>query len=91
MFSLLAAKISHLRKRGIGNYIGICIIVAVFGTADAHIEGGMVGDLSLMCPEFIQVKDCCIPSSFYLSTKHVHEVNYHSLFLELPCSHSLLV
>lgn len=42
-------------KGGIGNYIGICAIVAVFGIADAHIEGGLVGDLSFMCPEFIQV------------------------------------
>lgn len=24
--------------------------------ADAHVQGGMVGDLSLMCPEFVQVR-----------------------------------
>ncbi|KAI8016055.1 AUGMIN subunit 4 [Camellia lanceoleosa] len=42
-------------KGGIRNYIGICIIVAAFGVADAHVEGGMVGDLSFMCPEFIQL------------------------------------
>ncbi|CAH2041863.1 unnamed protein product [Thlaspi arvense] len=45
---------SNIRKGGIGNYIGICVIVAAFGVADAHVEGGMVGDLSFMCPEFIQ-------------------------------------
>lgn len=42
-------------KGGIGNYIGICIFVAAFGIADAHVQGGMVGDLSFMCPEFMQV------------------------------------
>ncbi|EEF37723.1 equilibrative nucleotide transporter 3 [Ricinus communis] len=41
-------------KAGIGSFTGICAIVAVFGLADAHVQGGMVGDLSLMCPEFIQ-------------------------------------
>ncbi|KAI3838388.1 hypothetical protein MKW92_026880 [Papaver armeniacum] len=40
--------------RGIGTYIGICITSCVFGVADAHVQGGMVGDLSFMCPEFMQ-------------------------------------
>lgn len=39
---------------GIGNYIGICFIVGCFGLADAHVQGGMVGDLAFMCPEFMQ-------------------------------------
>ncbi|GMP51102.1 hypothetical protein CsSME_00017466 [Camellia sinensis var. sinensis] len=43
-------------KGGIGNFISICIIVAACRVADAHVQGGMVGDLSFMCPEFIQ---CC--------------------------------
>ena len=42
-------------KGGIGNYIGVCVFVAAFGVADAHVQGGMVGDLSFMCPEFMQV------------------------------------
>lgn len=42
-------------KGGIGNYIGICVFVACFGVADAHVQGGMVGDLAFMRPEFIQV------------------------------------
>jgi solute carrier family 29 (equilibrative nucleoside transporter), member 1/2/3 len=42
-------------RGGIGPYIGICLLVACFGIADAHIEGGMVGDLCFMCPEFVQV------------------------------------
>jgi len=28
---------------------------AIFGVADGFVEGGMVGDLALMCPEFMQV------------------------------------
>ncbi|MCD7453304.1 Epsin-3, clathrin recruitment and traffic between the Golgi and endosome [Datura stramonium] len=39
---------------GIGNYIGVCAIVGCFGAADAIVQGGMSGDLSFMCPEFIQ-------------------------------------
>ncbi|CAI9087652.1 OLC1v1021781C2 [Oldenlandia corymbosa var. corymbosa] len=53
-FALLILDIASSGRGGIGIYIGICVIVAVFGIADAHIEGGMVGDLSFMCPEFIQ-------------------------------------
>lgn len=41
-------------KGGIGYFLGICAVVAVFGLSDAHVQGGMVGDLSFMCPEFIQ-------------------------------------
>ena len=41
---------------GIGPFIGICAIVGAFGVADAHVQGGMVGDLSFMCPDFIQVR-----------------------------------
>lgn len=42
-------------RGGIAPFIGICIIAAAFGVADGHVQGGMTGDLSLMCPEFIQV------------------------------------
>ncbi|KAK0579719.1 hypothetical protein LWI29_030331 [Acer saccharum] len=42
-------------KGGIGPFLGIWAIVACFGVTGAHVEGGMVGDLSFMCPEFIQV------------------------------------
>ncbi|XP_056173477.1 equilibrative nucleotide transporter 3-like [Syzygium oleosum] len=41
-------------KRGIGLYFGICLIVACFGVANAQVQGGMVGDLSFMCPQFMQ-------------------------------------
>uniref|UniRef100_A0A7N0TKM3 Equilibrative nucleoside transporter n=1 Tax=Kalanchoe fedtschenkoi TaxID=63787 RepID=A0A7N0TKM3_KALFE len=41
-------------KGGLGTFIGICVVSAAFGVADAHVQGGMVGDLSYMAPEFIQ-------------------------------------
>ncbi|KAJ7948236.1 Equilibrative nucleotide transporter 3 [Quillaja saponaria] len=41
-------------KGGLGTFIGICAISGAFGVADAHVQGGMVGDLSFMRPEFIQ-------------------------------------
>lgn len=53
-FGLLLIDLGTSGKGGIGNYIGICIFVAAFGIADAHVQGGMVGDLSFMCPEFMQ-------------------------------------
>ena len=42
-------------KGGVGPYVGICAIVGCFGVADANVEGGMIGDLSFMHPELIQV------------------------------------
>ncbi|KAL5972969.1 hypothetical protein ACLOJK_039776 [Asimina triloba] len=39
---------------GIGPYIGLCALSGAFGVADAHVQGGMVGDVSFMLPEFIQ-------------------------------------
>ncbi|KAJ0054591.1 hypothetical protein Pint_02141 [Pistacia integerrima] len=41
-------------KGGLGTFIGICAISGAFGVADAHVQGGMVGDLSFMGPELIQ-------------------------------------
>ncbi|XP_019162438.1 PREDICTED: equilibrative nucleotide transporter 3-like [Ipomoea nil] len=53
-FALLLLDLGTSGKGGLGNYIGICVIVASFGVADAHVQGGIVGDLSFMCPEFLQ-------------------------------------
>ncbi|KAI3875890.1 hypothetical protein MKX03_037743 [Papaver bracteatum] len=39
---------------GLATYIGLCFIVVLFGLGDGCVEGGMLGDLSLMFPEFIQ-------------------------------------
>jgi len=42
----------------------LCALSACFGVADAHVQGGMVGDLSFMCPEFIQVG---LPHNFFIA------------------------
>ncbi|XP_028059290.1 equilibrative nucleotide transporter 3-like isoform X7 [Camellia sinensis] len=52
--TLFPLNLATSGKGGIGTYIGICIISGAFGVADAHVQGGMVGDLSFMLPEFIQ-------------------------------------
>ncbi|KAG0496225.1 hypothetical protein HPP92_000774 [Vanilla planifolia] len=43
-----------LGKGGIGAFICLCIISAAFGVGDAYIQGGMIGELSFMNPEFMQ-------------------------------------
>ncbi|ESQ38084.1 hypothetical protein EUTSA_v10028692mg [Eutrema salsugineum] len=53
-FLLIVLDLTTKGRGGIGPYIGLCVIVASFGLADATVQGGMIGDLSLMCPEFIQ-------------------------------------
>ncbi|KAL7607421.1 equilibrative nucleotide transporter 3 [Lactuca sativa] len=53
-FALILLDLATYGKGSIGSYIGICLFVAAFGVADALIQGGMIGDLALMCPEFIQ-------------------------------------
>ncbi|XP_049384690.1 equilibrative nucleotide transporter 3-like isoform X2 [Solanum stenotomum] len=52
--ALIVLDLATSGTGGIGNYIGICLIVGCFGVADAHVQGGMVGDLAFMCPEFMQ-------------------------------------
>ncbi|KAI3440691.1 uncharacterized protein J3R85_003129 [Psidium guajava] len=51
---VLVLDLATSGKGGIGTFIGICAISCAFGVADAHVQGGMVGDLSFMRPEFIQ-------------------------------------
>ncbi|KAJ1386799.1 Equilibrative nucleoside transporter [Sesbania bispinosa] len=52
--AVLILDLATSGKGGLGTFIGICIISGAFGIADAHAQGGMVGDLSYMLPEFIQ-------------------------------------
>ncbi|KAJ0016450.1 hypothetical protein Pint_10770 [Pistacia integerrima] len=52
--ALILLDLATSGKGGLGPFLGICAIVVIFGVADAHVEGGMVGDLSFMCPEFMQ-------------------------------------
>ncbi|KAL3633011.1 hypothetical protein CASFOL_025995 [Castilleja foliolosa] len=42
------------RKRGLPTYIAICVFVASFGVESALVEGGLLGELSFMCPQLIQ-------------------------------------
>ncbi|KAG9159361.1 hypothetical protein Leryth_025385 [Lithospermum erythrorhizon] len=51
---LLLLDLGTSGKGGLSNYIGVCVVVACYGIADAHCMGGMSGDLSLMHPELLQ-------------------------------------
>ncbi|XP_048327773.1 equilibrative nucleotide transporter 3 isoform X2 [Ziziphus jujuba] len=51
---VLVLDLATSGKGGLGTFIGICAISGAFGVADAHVQGGMVGDLSFMLPEFVQ-------------------------------------
>ncbi|XP_023636733.1 equilibrative nucleotide transporter 2 isoform X1 [Capsella rubella] len=46
--------LSTLGRGSISSFIGLCIISVVFGVANAHVQGGMIGDFSMMAPEFVQ-------------------------------------
>lgn len=61
-------------KGGIGVFIGVCVVSGAFGVADAHVQGGMVGDLSLMSPVLIQVRR--LWQSFYSSNYSFKSNNY---------------
>ncbi|CAI0375626.1 unnamed protein product [Linum tenue] len=64
---LLLLDLATSGKGGIGPFVGICAVVGIFGVADVQVNGGMVGDLSLMCPEFIQVlKTLLSPNTLHL-------------------------
>ncbi|XP_019190691.1 PREDICTED: equilibrative nucleotide transporter 3-like [Ipomoea nil] len=53
-FLVLVIDLATSGRGGIGTYIGICTISGAFGIADAHVQGGMVGDLSFMLPDLVQ-------------------------------------
>ncbi|XP_022886885.1 equilibrative nucleotide transporter 3-like [Olea europaea var. sylvestris] len=82
---LLVLDLATGGKGGIGNYIGICVFVAAFGVADAHVQGGLVGDLSFMCPEFIQsmfaglAASGALTSGLRLVTKAIFDKSDHGL------------
>ncbi|WVY98179.1 hypothetical protein V8G54_030330 [Vigna mungo] len=56
-------------KGGFGIFLAICELSGAFGVTDAHVQGGMVGDLSYMQPEFIQ--------SLKNATMNFHVDNFH--------------
>ncbi|KAK1368491.1 equilibrative nucleotide transporter 3-like [Heracleum sosnowskyi] len=66
--ALIVLDLATSGKGGIGNYIGICVFVGAFGVADAHVQGGMVGDLSFMRPEFMQSFFCGLAASGALTS-----------------------
>ncbi|KDP33783.1 hypothetical protein JCGZ_07354 [Jatropha curcas] len=51
---ILVVDLATSGRGGLETFIGICVVNAAFGVADAHVQGGMVGDLSFMKPEFLQ-------------------------------------
>ncbi|XP_076922297.1 equilibrative nucleotide transporter 3-like [Bidens hawaiensis] len=83
--ALLVIDLASSGKGGIGNYIAICVFVAAFGVADAHVQGGMVGDLAFMHPEFIQsfcaglAASGVLTSGLRLITRAAFEKSSHGL------------
>ena len=55
-------------KGGVGPYISICVIVCFIGVSSANVQGGMMGELSFMHPELIQVNS----AEFSLNVLSVH-------------------
>ncbi|GMY37199.1 equilibrative nucleotide transporter 3-like [Fagus crenata] len=84
-FLVLVLDLATSGKGGIGPFIGLCVLSACFGVADAHVQGGMLGDLSFMCPEFIQsflaglAASGVLASSLRLLTKVSFEKSHNGL------------
>ncbi|XP_057796300.1 equilibrative nucleotide transporter 3-like [Salvia miltiorrhiza] len=82
---LILIDLGTLGRGGIGDYIGICVFVAAFGVADACVQGGMVGDLSFMHPDFVQsffaglAASGALTSGLRLVTKAVFDKSDHGL------------
>ena len=55
LFGIVQLDLSTSGHGGIGPFVGICLASALFGIADAHVQGGMAGELAYMRPEFLQV------------------------------------
>ncbi|KAK9681765.1 hypothetical protein RND81_10G026200 [Saponaria officinalis] len=72
-------------KGGVGPYVGLCLLVGAFGIADAHVQGGMVGDLSFMLPEFMQsffaglAASGALTSGLRLVTKAAYDKSHNGL------------
>ncbi|CAI9280166.1 unnamed protein product [Lactuca saligna] len=83
--AVLLLDLATSGKGGIGSFIGLCAISAAFGVADAYVQGGMIGDLSFMLPEFIQsflaglAASGAITSGLRLLTKAVFDNSQNGL------------
>ncbi|XP_062161692.1 equilibrative nucleotide transporter 3-like isoform X2 [Alnus glutinosa] len=82
---VLILDVATSGKGGLGPFIGLCVLSACFGVADAHVQGGMVGDLSFMCPEFLQsflaglAASGALASALRLVTKAAFEKSHNGL------------
>ncbi|KAL6637906.1 hypothetical protein ACP70R_025478 [Stipagrostis hirtigluma subsp. patula] len=100
--ALVILDLATSGRGGIAAFIGVCTIVAVFGIAEGHVEGAMTGDLSMMCPEFIQsfsagmAASGAITSALRLVTKAAFENTRNGLrkgamlFFSITCFFELL-
>ncbi|RYR19546.1 hypothetical protein Ahy_B03g064355 [Arachis hypogaea] len=83
-------------RGGIGTFIGICAVSGAFGIADAHVQGGMVGDLSYMHPELLQsflaggAASGALTSALRLVTKAAFENSKDVLFFAITTFFELL-
>ncbi|KXG36461.1 equilibrative nucleotide transporter 3-like isoform X1 [Sorghum bicolor] len=101
-FAIIILDVATKGRGGFGAFVGICVTSAAFGIADAHAQGGMIGDLSLMCPEFIQsylsglAASGAITSALRLITKAAFENSQDGLrkgamlFFSISCFNELL-
>ncbi|CAA7029762.1 unnamed protein product [Microthlaspi erraticum] len=98
-FCLIILDLASHGSGSVGAYVVLCLISSLFGFADAFVQGGMVGDLSYMCPEFIQAFmgglgiAGALTSGFRLITKAIFDKSSNGLrkgariatFIELAC------
>ncbi|XP_019193353.1 PREDICTED: equilibrative nucleotide transporter 3-like isoform X2 [Ipomoea nil] len=82
---VLVLDLATSGRGGIRQFIGICVCSGLFGVADAHAQGGMIGDLSLMLPEFVQsylaglAASGALTSALRLFTKAIFDNSKHGL------------
>ncbi|KAF8675558.1 hypothetical protein HU200_047626 [Digitaria exilis] len=101
-FAVIVLDVSTSGGGGIQPFVGTCIIAACFGVANGHVQGGMTGDLSFMCPQFIQsffagvAASGAITSALRFMTKAALESSQNGLrrgamiFFSMSCFFELL-
>ncbi|KAI3903483.1 hypothetical protein MKW98_032137 [Papaver atlanticum] len=52
--AIIALDLATSGGGGLGRLIGLCSIVIIVAVAQGSLEGALFGDLSMMCPEFMQ-------------------------------------
>ncbi|KNA15145.1 hypothetical protein SOVF_100880 [Spinacia oleracea] len=65
---ILLLDVATSGKGGVGPYVGLCLLVGAFGIADAHVQGGICGDLAFMLPEMTQSFFCGLAASGVLTS-----------------------